>query len=138
MSSLLIRNATLPDGRTGLDLLCADGRIANLAPRISASAERTIDAGGMLVAPPFVDAHFHMDSTLTYGMPRVNASGTLLEGIALWGELNPTLVQDASSSARSPTATGRSAGGCSRSARTSTRPTRGSSPSRRCCTCANA
>lgn len=94
MSSLLIRDATLPDGRTGLDILCADGRIANLAPRISASAARTIDAGGMLVAPPFVDAHFHMDSTLTYGMPRVNASGTLLEGIALWGELKPTLVQD--------------------------------------------
>ena len=95
MSSLLIRNATLPDGRTGLDVLCADGRIANLAPRISAAAERTIDAGGMLVAPPFVDAHFHMDSTLTYGLPRVNASGTLLEGIALWGELKPTLTQDA-------------------------------------------
>ena len=94
MSSLLIRDAALPDGRTGLDILCADGRIANLAPRISASAARTIDAGGMLVAPPFVDAHFHMDSTLTYGMPRVNASGTLLEGIALWGELKPTLVQD--------------------------------------------
>ena len=94
MSSLLIRNVTLTDGRTGLDILCADGRIANLAPRIPASAERTIDAGGMLVAPPFVDAHFHMDSTLTYGMPRVNASGTLLEGIALWGELKPTLVQD--------------------------------------------
>jgi cytosine/creatinine deaminase len=95
MSSLLIRNATLPDGRTGLDLLCADGRIANLAPRITASAECTIDAGGMLVAPPFVDAHFHMDSTLTYGMPRVNASGTLLEGIALWGELKPALTQEA-------------------------------------------
>ena len=95
MSSLLVRNATLPDGRTGLDILCADGRIANLAPRISASAERTIDAGGMLVAPPFVDAHFHMDSTLTYGKPRVNASGTLLEGIALWGELKPALTQEA-------------------------------------------
>ncbi len=95
MSSLLIRNVTLTDGRTGLDILCADGRIANLAPRIPASAERTIDAGGMLVAPPFVDAHFHLDSTLTRGMPRVNASGTLLEGIALWGELKPTLAQDA-------------------------------------------
>jgi len=95
MSSLLIRNATLPDGRTGIDILCADGRIANLAPRIPASAARTIDADGMLVAPPFVDAHFHMDSTLTYGMPRVNASGTLLEGIALWGELKPTLTQEA-------------------------------------------
>ncbi len=95
MSSLLIRDATLPDGRTGVDILCADGRIANLAPRISATAERTIDAAGLLVSPPFVDAHFHMDSTLTYGVPRVNASGTLLEGIALWGELKPTLTQEA-------------------------------------------
>ena len=95
MSSLLIRDATLPDGRSGVDILCADGRIANLAPRISATAERTIDAAGLLVSPPFVDAHFHMDSTLTYGLPRVNASGTLLEGIALWGELKPTLKQEA-------------------------------------------
>ncbi|CAG0957028.1 cytosine deaminase [Burkholderiales bacterium] len=95
MSDLLIRNATLPDGRTGIDILCAGGRIANLAPRIPAAAARTIDAAGLLVSPPFVDAHFHMDSTLTYGMPRVNASGTLLEGIALWGELKPTLTQEA-------------------------------------------
>jgi len=95
MADLLVRNATLPDGRTDVDILCDGGRIADVAPRISASAERTVDAGRMLVTPPFVDAHFHMDSTLTYGMPRINASGTLLEGIALWGELKPTLTQDA-------------------------------------------
>ena len=95
MNDLLIRHAALPDGRTGVDILCAGGRIAAIAPRIDAAAERTLDAGGLLVSPPFVDAHFHMDSTLTYGMPRVNASGTLLEGIALWGELKPTLVQEA-------------------------------------------
>lgn len=34
-----------------------------------------------------MDSHFHIDATLSYGTPRVNASGTLLEGIALWGEL---------------------------------------------------
>jgi len=95
MNDLLIRDAALPDGRAGVDLLCAGGRIAAIAPRIDAQATRTLDAGGLLVSPPFVDAHFHMDSTLTYGMPRVNASGTLLEGIALWGELKPTLVQEA-------------------------------------------
>ena len=33
-----------------------------------------------------------MDSTLSYGQPRVNASGTLLEGIELWGELKPHLT----------------------------------------------
>ena len=36
-----------------------------------------------------------MDSTLSYGLPRVNRSGTLLEGIALWGELKPLLTQEA-------------------------------------------
>jgi cytosine deaminase len=54
-----------------------------------------IDAGGLLLSPPFVDAHFHLDATLSYGLPRVNASGTLLEGIALWGELKPQLTADA-------------------------------------------
>ncbi|MFN9209964.1 MAG: amidohydrolase family protein, partial [Betaproteobacteria bacterium] len=66
-----------------------------VAPAIAAPAARTLDAAGQLVTPPFVDAHFHMDATLSYGLPRVNASGTLLEGIALWGELKPLLTQDA-------------------------------------------
>jgi len=72
-----------------------DGRIVEVAPLIDAPARETIDAQGLLVGPPFVDAHFHMDATLSYGMPRVNQSGTLLEGIAVWGELKPTLTQEA-------------------------------------------
>jgi cytosine/creatinine deaminase len=95
MADLLIRNATLPDGRTGIDVLVVGGRIVNVARNINAAVADTIDAAGHLLSPPFVDAHFHMDSTLTYGMPRVNRSGTLLEGIALWGELKPSLTQDA-------------------------------------------
>src|SRR6187551_3675056 len=95
MSDLLIKNVSLPDGRSGIDVLVAGGRIAGVAPNIEATAAETLDAAGQLLSPPFVDAHFHMDSTLTYGTPRVNQSGTLLEGIALWGELKPTLVQDA-------------------------------------------
>ena len=54
-----------------------------------------LDGQGLLLAPPFVDAHFHMDATLSVGLPRVNQSGTLLEGIALWGELKPLLTQEA-------------------------------------------
>jgi len=92
---LIIRNATLPDGRTGIDIGILDGRIATLAPQLAARGVREIDAAGDLVSPPFVDAHFHMDATLSYGLPRVNRSGTLLEGIALWGELKPQLSQDA-------------------------------------------
>ena len=54
-----------------------------------------IDAAGHLVTPPFVDSHFHMDAALSLGLPRFNESGTLLEGIALWGELAPTLTPEA-------------------------------------------
>jgi cytosine deaminase len=92
---LVIRNATLPDGRQGIDIAIADGRIAALGVALPARGAQEIDAGGDLVTPPFVDAHFHMDATLSYGLPRVNRSGTLLEGIALWGELKPQLTQEA-------------------------------------------
>lgn len=93
---MLLRHATLPDGRTGVDLLVEHGRIAAVGPSLPAPPGiEVIDAGGWLVSPPFVDAHFHLDSTLSYGSPRVNRSGTLLEGIALWGELKPQLTQDA-------------------------------------------
>jgi cytosine deaminase len=92
---LLIRNATLPDGRTQQDIAVADGRIAAIEPKIASEAGETIDAGGHLVAPPFVDCHFHMDATLSLGLPRMNQSGTLLEGIALWGELKPILTHEA-------------------------------------------
>ena len=36
-----------------------------------------------------------MDATLSLGVPRLNRSGTLLEGIQLWGELKPLLTKDA-------------------------------------------
>jgi cytosine deaminase len=87
MFELLVKNATLPDGRSGIDIGCNKGEIVALEDGISAEAKDTIDAKGWLVAPPFVDPHFHMDATLSLGNPRMNVSGTLLEGIALWGEL---------------------------------------------------
>ncbi len=93
---MLIRNATLPDGRSDMDVLIVEGRIAAIEHGILApEGVPEVDAAGQLLAPSFVDAHFHMDSTLSYGLPRVNASGTLLEGIALWGELKPHLTQGA-------------------------------------------
>ena len=92
MLDLLIRNANLPDGRRGVDIAVANGRIVEVGPNLDARAQREIDATDRLACPPFVDSHFHMDSTLSYGQPRVNASGTLLEGIELWGELKPHLT----------------------------------------------
>ena len=92
MLDLLIRNANLPDGRKGVDIAVANGCIVEVGPNLDAKAQREIDATDRLASPPFVDSHFHLDSTLSYGQPRVNASGTLLEGIELWGELKPHLT----------------------------------------------
>ena len=92
---LLVKGATLPDGRSGMDIACASGKIAAIERSIEGEANRTIDATGRLVSPPFVDCHFHMDATLSLGMPRLNQSGTLLEGIALWGELKLLLTPEA-------------------------------------------
>ncbi len=89
MFDLIVKNATLSDGQAGVDIACKDGCIAAVEDGITAEAKRVIDAEGYLVAPPFVDPHFHMDATLSLGTPRMNVSGTLLEGIALWGELKP-------------------------------------------------
>ena len=95
MLDLLVKNASLPDGRSGMSLAVRDGCFVEVAAGLNAPAHRLLDAGGQLVSPPFVDAHFHLDATLSYGMPRLNQSGTLLEGIALWGELKPQLTFDA-------------------------------------------
>ena len=95
MLDLLVTNATLPDGRSGMSIAVLGGRISEVTPELRAPAHDTLDAQGLLISPPFVDAHFHMDATLSYGLPRVNASGTLLEGIALWGELKPQLTAEA-------------------------------------------
>ena len=89
MFDLILKNAALPDGRTGLDIACREGKIFAIERGINAQADKTVDANGWLVAPPFVDPHFHMDAALSLGIPRMNTSGTLLEGIGLWGELKP-------------------------------------------------
>jgi cytosine deaminase len=93
MLDLLITNAALPDGRANMSVAVQGGRIAEVrdGPIAGAQARETVDAAGQLLAPHFVDPHFHMDATLSYGLPRVNESGTLLEGIQLWGELKPLL-----------------------------------------------
>jgi cytosine deaminase len=92
MFDLIVRGGTLPDG-TVADIGVQGETIAAIG-RIEAGAEagEVIDVTGDLVAPPLVDPHFHMDATLSYGTPRINASGTLLEGIGLWGELKDVMT----------------------------------------------
>ena len=93
MFDLLVKGGTLPDGSV-MDIAIKGDRIADIAPMIEGEAAEVIDASGDLVSAPFCDPHFHLDATLSYGLPRVNASGTLLEGISLWGELRDIATVD--------------------------------------------
>ena len=92
---LILRGANLPDGRQRVDILIKDGQIQAVGQEIEARGREELDVSGRLVTAPFVDCHFHMDATLSLGLPRLNRSGTLLEGIALWGELKPLLTPEA-------------------------------------------
>ena len=90
---LLVKNGVRPDGRR-VDIAISDATIRAVEPDIGAEAKEILDVNGRLISSPFVDAHFHMDATLSYGTPRINRSGTLLEGIALWGELKSLQTRD--------------------------------------------
>jgi cytosine deaminase len=89
---LVVRHARLLDGRL-VDLLAQDGRWTRVAVDVGADGAQEIDAGGRLVTPPLVDCHLHLDASLTAGKPRWNESGTLIEGIHVWGELKPSLTE---------------------------------------------
>src|SRR4029453_4709968 len=66
---LVIRGGTLVDGtgapaRRG-DLAVSGGRIAEVGA-VSGRGAREVDAGGLVVAPGFIDPHTHYDAQLTW------------------------------------------------------------------------
>lgn len=95
MLDLIVREARLPNGTGPVDIACRAGRIVEIGPGLEGPAETELRAAGNLVCPPFVDSHFHLDAALSLGLPRMNRSGTLLEGIRLWNELKPLLTVEA-------------------------------------------
>jgi cytosine deaminase len=98
--NLLVRNARLLDGSV-VDLRAEDGRWTRIGADVAADAFEVLDVEGRLVTPPLVDCHLHLDASLTAGRPRWNESGTLIEGIHVWGELKPSLtVEDVVARAR--------------------------------------
>lgn len=65
--SLLIKNATLLSGKKS-DILVDGGKIAKIAPSITASAEEKIDASRKIALPGFVNTHTHAAMTLFRGI----------------------------------------------------------------------
>jgi cytosine deaminase len=84
---LRLRNGRLTNGLL-VDLHIDEGRFVS-----GGEPRETIELDGRLVTPPLVDCHLHLDASLTAGKPRWNESGTLIEGIEVWGELKPSLTE---------------------------------------------
>ncbi|MFG2000053.1 cytosine deaminase [Spirillospora sp. NPDC048911] len=90
----VVRNARLK-GRDDLcDIEIEGDRFGRVVPAGEGAGQHLLDAGGALVSPPFVEPHVHLDTTLTAGEPRWNASGSLWEGIAVWSERKRTLTRE--------------------------------------------
>lgn len=96
-NGLLIRGGTVLEraGDSGrvADVLVAGGKVARIAPSIPVpQGARVIEAEGMLVSPPFVESHVHLDSALVDNGQCLNQSGTLFEGIEIWRRLKQGLT----------------------------------------------
>jgi cytosine deaminase len=94
MADLILKHCRLHRGSHPVDIAIHGGRIASIESQLQDDGTRTIDCEGLLVTPPFVESHIHLDSVLTAGQPRFNASGTLFEGIQLWGERKASLTRE--------------------------------------------
>lgn len=82
---LILRECLLVSGEV-VDIAIEGGKFAAISGELKERGEEEILIGGKLVCPPFVDSHIHLDSALSAGDPRWNESGTLFEGIKIWGE----------------------------------------------------
>jgi predicted amidohydrolase YtcJ len=96
MTSVVVTDVTVGD-RPGRAVHVVDGRIAWLGAAADAPpAGRTLDGGGALLTPAFVDAHVH-----------ATATGLSLTGLALHGadSLRSAVVRVAEHTAAAPTGT---------------------------------
>ena len=81
MLDLVVRRARLagPDGLRTADIGIAAGRIAAIAPSLTADAP-TLDAEGCLVVPGLVETHIHLDKTCILDRVAIR-EGTVQEAI---------------------------------------------------------
>jgi cytosine/creatinine deaminase len=89
---LVLRNARVDDGQLQ-DIALESRKIVAISDKLGDSGREERDLEGRVVLPGFVEAHCHIDKTLT--IDRVgNAAGTLLEAIHNWIAFKPQLTRE--------------------------------------------
>ena len=93
VTGLLLRGATSPTGDR-IDIRCADGRIAAVAPTLAPEPGDTVhDLAGWLVLPALAEPHAHLDKALT--ADRVpNPTGDLVGAVEAWARYREQLTVD--------------------------------------------
>ncbi len=98
MTDLILRRGRLITFNTEnietVDIAIKNGQITAISPNLKESPSQEIDLDSKLISPPFVESHIHLDSVLTAGEPRWNESGTLFEGIKIWGDRKREITID--------------------------------------------
>lgn len=90
---LLIKQARLNDNEELKDIAIDGGKIVEISPQITATADRTIDANGRVLIPGLVESHIHLDKALIADR-EPNKSGTLQEAIQVTAKLKPTFTEE--------------------------------------------
>jgi cytosine/creatinine deaminase len=90
----LFKNVRLTGNDNIVDLYVEDGVFKEIGQNLQVECEETIDVGGKLVIPPYVDPHLHLDYVYTLSeLGQEGAgSGTLFEAIEMWPKFKETLT----------------------------------------------
>jgi cytosine deaminase len=90
---LLFRQVRIKDGEPLVDVAVKDGKIADIAPHITARADTEIAGNGNVLIPGLIEAHLHLEKANVMHR-KANRSGTLKEAIAVTAALKPTLTRE--------------------------------------------
>jgi cytosine deaminase len=87
MVDLVLRNATLPDGLTGIDIAVEQNKIVDRGFNLEYVPSQEIDLEGRLLIPGFVESHIHLDIALMNSLERPGRQ----EPFRLMSDLNDAL-----------------------------------------------
>lgn len=94
MPDLVLRHCNLHRQTSPVDIAITAGKIEAIGESLPVTAPQELDCTNLLVTAPFIEPHIHLDSVLAAGQPRFNGSGTLFEGIQIWGERKHSLTYE--------------------------------------------